>query len=82
MLQTGRDNSEIMRDEMIMRDKIRDLLADGAKTIPELAAALDAPSHEVLLWVMGMRRYGALEEVGRPNDNGYFQYALAGEEKE
>lgn len=82
MRQTGRDDSEIMRDEMIMRDKIRDLLTEGAKTIPELAETLDAPSHEVVLWVMGMRRYGAVEEVGRPNDNGYFQYALAREEKE
>ena len=32
-------------------------------TIPEIAAAIDAPTHEVVFWVMGMRRYGWLAEI-------------------
>ena len=77
-----RNALEIMRDEMIMRQRIRDLLGDGPKTIPEMAEALDAPSDEVLVWVMGVRRYGGLEEVGRADENGYFKYALVAEEEE
>lgn len=82
MRQAHRNTLEIMRDEMIMRDKIRALLAEEAKTIPEMAAVLGAPSEEVVFWVMGMRRYGMVEEVGRADENGFFRYALAGEEKE
>jgi len=81
MVQTRRNALEIMRDEFIMRDRIRALLADGAKTIPDIAFALSAPRDEVVLWVMAMRRYGLLEEVGRPEESGCFRYALAGEEK-
>jgi hypothetical protein len=67
---------DIAQDEMIMRDRIADLLADGAKTIPELAEALGAPTREVTVWLFGMRRYGLIEEIGRANGDGYFQYEL------
>jgi len=68
---------DIAQDEMIMRDRIADLLADGAKTIPELAEALGAPTREVTVWLFGMRRYGLVEEIGRADVDGYFQYELA-----
>ena len=48
-----------------MRARILELLGSGPLTVPELAAAMDCPTHEVLFWVMGMRRYGRLREVGR-----------------
>lgn len=80
MRQVRRNTFEIMRDEMIVRDKIRSILADGPCTIPTIAEALGAPTEEVLLWVMGMRRYGALEEIGRADENGYFKYAIATKE--
>ena len=81
MGQKRRNMAEILRDEMIMRDKIRALLSGEKKTIPELAEALEAPGEEVLIWLMGMRRYGAVEEVGRPDEDGYFRYALSGGEE-
>jgi len=65
-----------MRDEMVMKDKIAALLKDGPKTIPEIAAGLACPGNEVMYWVMAMRRYGKLSEIGRPDDDGYFQYQL------
>jgi predicted Rossmann fold nucleotide-binding protein DprA/Smf involved in DNA uptake len=60
-----RDVREVMRDEPLMRDRLLALLADGPLTIPELAAAADLPSAEVMVWVMGMRKYGyVVEEKG------------------
>jgi predicted Rossmann fold nucleotide-binding protein DprA/Smf involved in DNA uptake len=74
-----RDRAEVMRDEWVMRDKIVAALTDGPKTVPEIAEALGQPLPEVMLWVMAMRRYGAVAEKGRPDEDGYFHYQLAGE---
>jgi hypothetical protein len=43
-----RDLAEIMRDEMVMQDKIVACLHDEPKTIPEIAEALDCPGHVAL----------------------------------
>lgn len=76
-----RNRREVMRDEMIMKDRILSLLADGPKTVPEVAEALGSPSEEVMCWMMAMRRYGSIEEIGRADEDGYFQYkALNGNE--
>lgn len=74
-----RDAREVMRDEMVMRDRICDTLRQAPLTIPELARRLERPTREVMLWVMGMRRYGLLIEQGRPDEDGYFQYCLVKE---
>ncbi|MBE3585443.1 MULTISPECIES: MarR family transcriptional regulator [Desulfofundulus] len=68
-----RDIREVIREEMLMRDKILDLLKDGPKTIPEIARALDRPGHEVMFWVMGMRKYGQVCE-DELTDEGYYRY--------
>jgi hypothetical protein len=72
-----RDMLDIAQDEMIMRDRIADILAEGPKTIPELSEVLGYPSREVAVWLFGMRRYGIVEEIGRADVDGYFQYELA-----
>ena len=71
-----RARAEILRDEMVQKDRIAALLRDGPKTIPALAEALGAPSHEVVCWVMAMRRYGQVEEKGKADGDGYFSYEL------
>jgi hypothetical protein len=73
-----RDPSEVMRDEMIMKDRIASLLRGGPKTIPEIAEAFLCPTSEVTLWVMAMRRYGSLEELPKAKAEDYYQYKLAG----
>ncbi|MEO8273122.1 MAG: MarR family transcriptional regulator [Chloroflexota bacterium] len=65
---------EVIREEPIMRTRILELLQPDPQTVPELAAALGCPTHEVLFWVMGMRRYGRLREVKGVTDEGYFRY--------
>jgi hypothetical protein len=69
-----REDREVIREEPIMRARIVELLASGPMTVPELAAAMERPSHEVLFWIMGMRRYGRVKEVGGPDGDGYFRY--------
>jgi predicted transcriptional regulator len=76
MAQAIRDVREIMRDEMVFKDKIVTVLRDGPKTIPEIAEALEYPSHEVVYWLMAMWRYGVVVETGKPDDEGYYQYKL------
>jgi hypothetical protein len=71
-----RDPGEIIRDEMLFRDRIAALLREEPKTIPELAEGLNRPSHEVVFWVMAMWRYGALVPVGKPAADGYYRYQL------
>jgi hypothetical protein len=73
---------EVMRDEMIMRDRIVAALQDTQKTVPEIAAILGKPVHETVCWMMAMRRYGMIEEVGRPDVDGYFKYEHKTQEEE
>ena len=77
---TNRDPREIMREEAVMRPRILASLAAGPRTVPEIADAIGAPSHEVVFWVMGMRRYGWLAEIKGSEDDGYFRYQWTGRE--
>ena len=77
-----RDMREIVHDEMIMKDRIALLLAEGPKTIPELAEAMGYPGYEVVIWLFAMRRYSEIEEVGRPDVDGYFKYELVKRQNE
>jgi len=74
-----RDVREVIREEMLMRDKILAVLGEGSKTVPEIALDLGHPSHEVIFWVMGMRKYGHLAE-DELTDEGYYKYRAAARE--
>jgi hypothetical protein len=74
--QTLRSMLDIAQDEMVMRDRIAGLLAEGPKTIPELAEMLGYSPREVTVWLFGMHRYGMVEGIGRADADGYFQYEL------
>jgi predicted Rossmann fold nucleotide-binding protein DprA/Smf involved in DNA uptake len=78
MAATNRDVREVIREEPVMRGRILAALADGPRTVPEIAQAIDAPTHEVVFWVMGMRRYGWLAEIKGATVDGYFQYQRTG----
>jgi predicted Rossmann fold nucleotide-binding protein DprA/Smf involved in DNA uptake len=72
-----RDMLDIAQDEMIMRDRIASILEQGPKKIPEIAQTLGYSTYEVTVWLFGMRRYGMVEEIGRADVDGYFQYELS-----
>ncbi len=75
---TNRDPREIMREEAVMRPRILASLAAGPMTVPEIASAVGAPTHEVVFWVMGMRRYGWLAEIKGSESDGFFRYEPTG----
>jgi len=74
----NRDLGEVLRDEMFLRERIVFLLREEPRTIPEIAEALSCPVREVTLWVMGMLRYGSIEELPKPRTEDYFRYRPAG----
>jgi predicted transcriptional regulator len=76
-MEPKRGLAEVLRDEMVMKDKIVNLLREGPKTIPEIAETLGYPSHEVLLWVMALWRYGTLVEEEKERTEEYFRYTLS-----
>lgn len=80
MATVNRDIREVMREEPVMRARILAALGQGPLTVPQIAAAIGAPTHEVLLWVMGMRRFGWLSEIKGSEADGYFQYEPTGRE--
>ena len=83
ILSPQRDMLEIAQDEFIMRDRILKILKEeGPKTLPELTEKLGYPSREVVVWLFGLRRYGMVEEVGRPDVDGYFKYEFLEKQEE
>jgi hypothetical protein len=69
-----REIREVVRDEHVMRPRILAAVAVEPLTIPRIAAAIGEPEREVVFWVMGMRKYGHLVEVGPADDDGFFGY--------
>ena len=74
MSTSSREVREVVREEMAMHGRILEAVKEGPRTVPEIAAAISCPSHEVVVWVMGMRRYGWLREVKGSDADGYFRY--------
>ena len=75
---TSREVREVVREEMAMHGRVLEALREEPRTIPEIAATIGCPTHEVVFWVMGMRRYGWLIEVKATPVDGYFQYERTG----
>jgi hypothetical protein len=69
-----REIGEVVKDEMIWKGRIRDLLASGPMTVPAVAEALGQPADEVMLWMMGLRKYGRIAEAETPDDEGFYAY--------
>lgn len=55
--------------------QIKAQISDTAKTVPEIAQAVDMPTSQVLLYVAGLKKYGEIVEVDKDGD--YFRYGLA-----
>lgn len=71
----SRDLREIVREEPLARRRILHALEAGPKSVPELAAELECPADEAMVWLMGLRKYGFVAEVkGGADAEGYFRY--------
>ncbi len=78
MTQALRDPREVIREEPLMHAPILAAVADGSATITEIAERIGHPVHEVVYWVMGMRRYGQLIESVEADEDGFFSYGAVG----
>lgn len=79
MSQDLRPAYEVIREEPLMHDPILAALAEGPLPIHAIAERIGFPTHEVLYWVMGMRRYDILVEIPEADDDGYFSYGIKGQ---
>ena len=66
----------IARQEYTMRKKILDVLRDGPRTVPEVAAALGITPYEATWWMMGYARYGYIRATEEVTEDGYCRYAI------
>lgn len=71
-----RNLGEVLRDELVERDRIAAALRPGPLTIPEVAHRLGAPVAETMKWVMAMRRYGRVRELPKARADDYYRYEL------
>ncbi len=69
-----RELVERNRRQSVTRKRITEALQTEPRTVPELAREIDQPSHEVLWYVMGMKKYGKVVEAEQVD--GYFKYHL------
>jgi hypothetical protein len=74
-----REIGEVIKDEMIWKGRIRDLLTSEPMTVPAVAEALGQPADEVMLWMMGLRKYGWIAEGETPDAEGFYAYRWIGE---
>ncbi len=72
----NRDIREIVRDEPLMRRALLELMGDGSLTVPELAAASGQPEREVMIWMMGLRKYGYVTECKPAAGEDYYRYRV------
>ncbi len=63
-----------VKDSAKRKSAIRKALADGPRTVPEIAESVGISSAEVLWLVTAMRKYGLLAEHSVAGD--YVRYAL------
>jgi len=75
-LQLPHDSYEIVKDEIIHHERILALLREAPRSVQQVATAIDAPTPDVMRWMMAMRRYEWLEETGQTGEDGGSLYAV------
>lgn len=66
-----------LKEQQAIRKQLRQAMAGGPKTVPQIAQACGLPSHQVLWQVTAMKKYDLVVETGM--DGEYYQYQLASE---
>jgi hypothetical protein len=65
----------LLREQKQMQNAICQSIRDTPKTIPEIAAEIGKPSHEVLWFVATLKKYGIVVETGMCGDYPLYQRA-------
>lgn len=66
-----RDIREVVREEPLMRRRLLATLGEDALSVSELADRAGLPASEVMVWMMGMRKYGDVAEESAPDGDHY-----------
>jgi predicted transcriptional regulator len=65
----------VLREQKQMQNAICQFIRDTPKTVPEIAAEIGKPTHEVLWFVAALRKYGIVTEAGMCGDYPLYQRA-------
>jgi hypothetical protein len=68
----------LLKEQNAIRKQIRQALADGPKTIPEIVDATQVPGEHLMWHIIAMKKYNLVAEVGMSGS--YYQYQLTGTE--
>jgi predicted transcriptional regulator len=72
---TVEQTQALLREQKQMQSAICQLIRETPKTVPEIAEAIDKPSHEVLWFVAALKKYGIVVEAGMCGDYPLYQRA-------
>ena len=64
----------LLREQNSIRKQIRQAMADGPKTVPELTAATQLPGEVVMWHITAMKKYNLIAEIGMSGS--FYQYQL------
>jgi hypothetical protein len=59
---------------------IKEVLREGARTVPELAEKIDLPAAQIFWYLASLKKYG--EVIEGEKSGSYFRYALAAAEEQ
>jgi predicted transcriptional regulator len=65
----------LLREQKQMQQSICQFIRENPKTVPEIAANINKPAHEVLWFVAALKKYGIVVETGMCGDYPLYQRA-------
>ncbi len=65
----------LLKEQKRVQQLICQALRDAPKTVPEVAAAVNLPAHEVLWYMASFKKYGLIVEKGMCADYPLYQKA-------
>ena len=65
----------LLREQKRVQQEICKFIRETPKTVPEIAAAVNMPAHEVLWYVASFKKYGIVVENGMCADYPLYQRA-------
>ena len=68
------------KEYLALRKRIREALADGEATIPEIAIKTEIPADQVVFILMTMRKYNEVVAGEMNDDREYYYYKLKADE--
>lgn len=74
---TVKKTQELLREQNKIEKLINQEIREEAKTVPDIAAATNLPTHQVLWYITYMKKYGIVVEAGMSGD-----YVLYQQDKE